>query len=150
LLCTERRRSRNSATSKNADKQPGPHIVTAIRTDPEIQLLVPTSHTTRLGDPTCNSWFDLSFEPSLPNLDLRTNDLTCGFEDRTSTQHFESSLLPMMGSPLHQLPISTPALATPVYGDLAPLEGIEFFPSFVTIPEEQLLETGILLQAPVY
>ena len=101
------------------------------------------------GDLIFNPWFDISFNPKIPNLNLQNNDVTLHVEDQASTQQFQPSLLAMMGPPLHHLPTSTPPLATPVYGDLGPLEEIEYFPSFNPSSDNQSVEVDEFLVMPV-
>lgn len=101
------------------------------------------------GDLIFNPWFDISFNPKIPSLDLPNNDGTPHVEDQASTQKFQPSLMAMMGPPLHHLPTSTPPLATPVYGDFGPLEEIEYFPTFNPNPDNQSVEVEEFLVMPV-
>jgi hypothetical protein len=101
------------------------------------------------GDLIFNPWFDISFNPKIPSLDLQTNDVPPHVEDQASTQQFQPSLMAMMGPPLRHLPTSTPPLATLVYGDLGPLEEIEYFPPFNPSSDNQSVEVEEFLVMPV-
>jgi hypothetical protein len=59
------------------------------------------------------------------------------------TQQPQPALLAMMGPLLDDFLISTPTLATPVYGDLCPLEESQYFPFFNAGWDDHLLELGV-------
>jgi hypothetical protein len=79
-------------------------------------------------EPILNSAFNLAFEPVVRSVSPLKDCKPVHLEEQFSPQQ-HSALSAMMGPPLDQFFTSTPSLATPVYGELGPLEGNQYFPS---------------------